>query len=119
MSSGAVIPVSSAEAGDAASVVLQTLHAKFIAATDARIRDTLAPLLRESSQAAHSLGGAPEVRDERTWHIGRAQGLLDALRALAPVFGGELPGPVVTPDSALPDAAEPEWPVAGAHRSVS
>jgi hypothetical protein len=85
-----VIPVSNAEV-DAASVVLQTLHAKFVAATDARIRDTLTPMLRESSQTAHELGGAPEVREERSWHIGRAQGLLDALHALAPVFGGETP----------------------------
>jgi hypothetical protein len=68
---------------------LQGLPAEVVAAMDARIRAVLTPLLRESSQAARGLGGAPGVHEERTWHIGRAQGLLDALQALAPVFGGD------------------------------
>lgn len=79
--------------------------AELVATFDTRVRAELARMLRESTDAAHALGGAPEVRDERTWHVGRAQGLLDAMRALAPVFGEETPV-----GSALSAGPPLEWP---------
>lgn len=121
--------MSRAEPAQVANDVLQTLHARFVAAMDVRIRETLEPLLRESTDAAHNLGGAPEVHDEKVWHIGRAQGLLDALHALAPMFGGEITAPLtvspraasVVPQQAVRAANSGARHLAGRghHRSVS
>lgn len=54
------------------------------------IRSVLDPLVEYYSAQASEIGSDPGRQQERSHHVGRAQGLIDAIRALGP------PAPVVS-----------------------
>jgi hypothetical protein len=56
------------------------------------IRHVLEPMVEHYSALASAIGSDPDLQSERSHHVGRAQGLIDAMRAL------DAPRPTVEPD---------------------
>jgi hypothetical protein len=69
------------------------------------IRKVLDPMVALYSSLASGIGGNPDRQVERAHHVGRAQGLLDAMRALdAPAAVSEVPPADEGPGQVTADA---------------
>lgn len=63
-------------------IQVSSQHTWLTAELATHIRDVLDPMIEHYSDLAHSIGGDPADQTEKAHHVGRAQGLIDAVEAL-------------------------------------